>query len=472
MLELILLQFSKRENSTLIPTAAELQGGTSIQISLKGGCDILNPTFVLNSSNIPAGNNYAYLPAFNRYYFITGMASVRDNLVEITARVDVLGSWKSAIQSTSAFVAYDGTANTELIDTRLSAITTPSVSQESNEIPYLSRTGNLRLCVQGWNGVEVFVLNTSNDLYDIMTQMPTTISQVVQNIVDETAGWQAFIETFASIGSIGGSIKSLYWVPWDSFGTFTHEIILGNYHTGITRPGLLYVNQTAACRLATVTVRIPWQFDDWRNQEPYTHVYLYLPFIGVIHLPSSEIINAESLDIDYSISQINGNLTVAVYAGQYGNSPCIFSGSGQSGVAIPVGTANINPGSVLNTITSGATAVLSAATGNVANLVGSLGSVAGSGLSALTPIMTGISGGGGGSAAELDFDVRCWTICHDTNVAPSSVSAIMGTPTMATKSLSGLSGYVQTVGASIRGNMMDVERSQINTYLDRGIYIE
>ena len=118
MLELILLQFSKRENSTLIPTATELQGGTSVQISLKGGCDILNPTFVLNSSNIPAGNNYAYLPAFNRYYFITGIASVRENLVEITARVDVLASWKDAILAGTFTILFETNGNSNIVDTR------------------------------------------------------------------------------------------------------------------------------------------------------------------------------------------------------------------------------------------------------------------------------------------------------------------------------------------------------------------
>ena len=470
MLDLYLMQFSKRENSTLIPTETQLASATRISVALKGGCDILTPTFILESSNIPAGNNYAKFQ--DRYYFITGITSVRNNLVEITARVDVLGSWKSAIQSTTAFVLYDGTANTEIVDQRLSVVTTPTVQQSSDEIPYLSRTGNLRLCVQGDNGCEVFVLNTSRDLFDLMARMPQHISDVVSLITNETTGFQEFFETFASMGSVGGTIKSLYWVPWDAFGTINHEIHLGTYNTELIRPGLLYVNQNALCRLTTVELAIPWQFDDWRNQEPYTHVYLYIPFIGVIKLPCSEIINAESISIDFSISQINGNLTVAVYAGAYGNSPCIYSGSGSSGIAIPVGTANLNPGAIVNTLTSAAGAVLSAATLNPGGLVNSLGGLAGNGLSAITPLMTSISGGGGGSAAELDFDVRCWTVCHGTNVEPSNISSIMGTPTMQTKSLSGLTGYVQTVGFSVSGNMLDTERSQINQLLDRGIYIE
>ena len=64
------------------------------------------------------------------------------------------------------------------------------------------------------------------------------------------------------------------------------------------------------------------------------------------------------------------------------------------------------------------------------------------------------------------------TVFHDTIVSPDSVSAVIGTPTMATKSLSALSGYVETRNASVAGGMTDTERKAINKYLDGGIYIE
>ena len=470
MLDLYLMQFSKRENSTLIPTETQLASATRVSVALKGGCDILTPTFILESSNIPAGNNYAKFQ--ERYYFITGISSVRNNLVEITARVDVLGSWKSAIQAMSAFVAYDTTANTEIDDDRLSVLTTPTIDSDSSDIEYLTRQGSLRLCVTNSNSPEVYVIETGSDLYDLMTDLPQYLSDIVSHILTVEDGIGAIIENFASMGTIANSIKSLYLVPWTTFGLSSRDVWIGRYNTGKRADCILAGSMVDVCRLATASVRIPWQFSDWRNKEPYTHVYLYIPFIGVIHLPASELIGTDHLEMDFSINQINGDFSVAVYAGAYGNSPCVYNGCGSSGISIPIGTSTINPAAVLNTMVAGGQLLVSAASKNPAVMLSALGNLAGHGLAALTPIMSSIPGGGGGSALELDFDIRCWTVCHNTNIEPSSVSAIMGTPTMKTKSLSGLTGYVQTVGASVSGLMLDTERTQINQLLDRGIYIE
>ena len=230
MLELILLQFSKRENSTLIPTAADLQGGTSVSISLKGGCDILNPTFILNSSDIPAGNNYAYVPAFNRYYFITGISAVRNDLVEITGRVDVLGSWKSAIQAASAFVAYDGTSNTEVVDRRLSVKTSAVITMDSQQMPGSSSAGTCIVMLQGEGNVGAFDIPMGNldKLTDgVYTKVDSDLSSLVQSVEEF---WKYFIKQVASQGQAGDNIKGAYWYPWIFTSSFDQLIYFEAWH--------------------------------------------------------------------------------------------------------------------------------------------------------------------------------------------------------------------------------------------------
>ena len=468
MLELILLQFSKRENSTLIPTAAELQGGTSIQISLKGGCDILNPTFVLNSENIPAGNNYAYVPSFNRYYFITGMASVRNNMVEITARVDVLGSWKDAIQSISAFVAYDVSANTEVVDRRLSVKTSSVITMDSQQMPGSSSAGTCIVMLQGEGNVGAFDIPLGNldKLTDgVYTKVDSDLNSLIQSIEEF---WKYFIKQVASQGQAGDNIKGAYWYPWiftSSFDQLVYPLKLGTFETQYGGTRIVEM-----VKWNEAVMEIPWQFSDWRNNEPYTHLYLYIPYIGTIKLPTSDLIGEEYLTVQIGVNRINGNMAVNV---ERQNGATIYSGSGNTGYPLPVGSANINTGAIAGGIIAGAAAaVAGVASGNALAAIGGLGAIAGAGIEGLLPNVSSTFGGGGGAASVLSDRIRLYCVTHDTNVAPSSVSAIMGTPTMATKSLSGISGYVQTVGASVRGNMMDVERSQINTYLDRGIYIE
>ena len=114
-------------------------------------------------------------------------------------------------------------------------------------------------------------------------------------------------------------------------------------------------------------------------------------------------------------------------------------------------------------------AVGAAASGNI----GLAASMAVSSLTSLSPTITSIGGGSGGAASGLDLRVHCTTVFHDTNVAPNSIAATIGTPTLAQQSLAGKTGYVQTQNASVQGdNMSDAARQEINAMCDGGIYIE
>ena len=117
------------------------------------------------------------------------------------------------------------------------------------------------------------------------------------------------------------------------------------------------------------------------------------------------------------------------------------------------------------------------ATGGAAALAIGAGAIAGE-FNAMTPIPSSVGGTGGGAILGLrggagdGFALRCMTIFHDTNIAPDSVSAVIGTPANAVKSLSGLTGYVETRNFSVSGAMTDRERADINRLLDGGVYIE
>ena len=469
MLDLYLMQFSKRENSTLIPTETQLASATKVSVALKGGCDILTPTFILESSNIPAGNNYAKFQ--DRYYFITGISSVRNNLVEINARVDVLGSWKSAIQSMSAFVAYDGTANTEIVDKRLSVKTSATIAKDVQPITGSSDAGTAVMMIQGEDNIGAFIVpmgNVAKLTNGVLTKVDNELNSLTQTVEEF---FKFFIKQVASQGQAGDNIKGAYWYPWilnDDSDQLIYPLKLGSFETVY---GGDKINKYT--KWIETVMEIPWQFSDWRNNAPYTEIYLYLPYVGVINIAASQIMGEEYLTVWYGVNRLNGNIAVSV---SRSDNCILYTGSGSSGMPLPFGSSNLNTGAIAGGVIGGASAIIAGSlTGGAAAAAGiaaGLGSIAGAGLESLLPGFSSTLGGGGGAAAELDKRIVCWSVCHDTNVDPTSISSIMGTPTMATKSLSGLSGYVQTIGASVSGDMLDTERSQINQLLDRGIYIE
>jgi hypothetical protein len=72
--------------------------------SLRNESNVINPNIRIEVDN-PALYNYAYIPEFGRYYYITDMRSIRTNLWELSMHVDVLMSFADAIRALPVIVA-------------------------------------------------------------------------------------------------------------------------------------------------------------------------------------------------------------------------------------------------------------------------------------------------------------------------------------------------------------------------------
>lgn len=76
----------------------------TIEGNLVNETDIINPTIVLEHDSSIINSNYMYIPTFGRYYFITKIESIRNNVWRISAHVDVLETYKTQIKSQTAIV--------------------------------------------------------------------------------------------------------------------------------------------------------------------------------------------------------------------------------------------------------------------------------------------------------------------------------------------------------------------------------
>lgn len=84
---------------------------------LRNATDFANPViqFEMGLSDI---YNYAYIPDFGRYYYLSPPVSVRNGLIEYTGRIDVLQSWyKDFMYSPMIAGRSDSTYNKYLPDT-------------------------------------------------------------------------------------------------------------------------------------------------------------------------------------------------------------------------------------------------------------------------------------------------------------------------------------------------------------------
>lgn len=477
-LTLTLYKFSKRQNSTAVPPS----GGTEVSIDLKDQTQILTPTFILHWTEYP---DYNYAEFMGRYYFISTIESIRNDIWALSCSVDLLATYKSEILSTSAFVAYDTAANTEITDRRLSTKTTAVRAENAgNAWDYLGKGFCVMLNVVGQSACATYAvdLSVAAAMLDATT-MNNWLDSILEPVDpdDPPQDWteklaDAITNAFrqlVSSGSAADCIKSAFIlpVPYSLISGSETDIYLGQFNTHVR--GKL---RTSRGIQDASYVAIPWQTADWRRNAPYTEIYLYIPFIGVISFPASGLIGASGFYVDAAFDETAGDavFTVAIDA--------IAAGSAQKVVGqyttnmsanYAIGSSNITPKQLMTAIGSGAVAVGAAiATGGAAAVAAGTAGIMGE-FNSAQPIPSSVGGAGGGAVLALfGYVPRCMVIFHDTNVAPDSVSAVIGTPTNEVKALSGLSGYVETRCASVSGDMLESERTQINKLLDGGIYIE
>lgn len=467
---------SKRRNSTKQPSGLSDQR----DCKLKETTSVDHPTFIVTGNNF----HYNYASWDGRYYFIKDIRSVHNGLSEIDCEIDVLATYKSAILNTTAYVLYDSTSNTELPDNRLPMKTTKSVSASSAACPLVPDAGGTYiLSITGSHGStgvykctqsEVAALiDDLNDIYDNLfdyeaqhpAPTPPTGSHDVSDWVEYWTSWASWLwesvkypvtQLFGS-GNIPENIRECRYLPFN-IGTTggSNKVYLGTFET-----------QQSLSKLATDTVvrstsvSIPWQVSDFRRRSPYTEIYLYIPYIGMVRLSSENLVGQSSISIAYAISVRDGSVICTVSSG----SEVLGQYPGNVGCSIPIGFSNTNLAKAGQAVIEGA---VSAANKNL----GGVGMAALDFGDAITPNFTSIGGLDGIAGIASPQNIVCYTVFHDTIVAPNVDLQVIGSPTMHSKSLSGLTGFCQCLDAHVEADAMAEELAEIDAHLNNGFFIE
>lgn len=104
---LMKLYTTKTPNNTI---GKVLENETEYNIKFKSQADRTKPVVVLMSETM-IDFNYAYIPDFNRYYFVESIEITPNKIYNISLRCDVLESFKNDILESSGFVNQQTTPN-------------------------------------------------------------------------------------------------------------------------------------------------------------------------------------------------------------------------------------------------------------------------------------------------------------------------------------------------------------------------
>lgn len=448
--------FTKKKNSTAQPS-----GGTSLECQLKQETSIGNPTFIINGWN--AAYNYAYVPIWGRYYFVTDATYLTGQRVEVSCSVDVLATYKSNISDYTAFVERSATQFNVFVTDNLVSNTLDIVAQDHKistfPSPFDRDTGTYMLRVvnhtSSSTGICTYAL-TVGQLSSFMDAMFSdgTFGDALSDEVTKTFfnPFQYVVSLMwvpVSIDAISGSSENIYFGWWDS-GVSAIKVS-GDYAGGVTS----IINP----------VTIPEnKYADFRKyHSAFSQYYLYLPCIGSVPISGSDIENG--LVITLTIDIITGNAEYHLQeAGESGGvGTLIATYMCQMGVPVQIGQLN----SMLNGVISGVGGVV----GNLLN--GNIGGAIASGVDSVqdvtspTPSVNGTQGSKYMITALGRVDVTC--LNYGTCDRPETVA---GRPLYKNIKLSSLSGYIKCGAASVPIPGYDSEKDTLNNYLNSGFYLE
>lgn len=114
--------YNSRAEKNRVNKSEYLVNPVTIAGTLRKPTSVISPYIEISARTYPS-YNYAYIEEFHRYYFITNIVSIRNNLWGISFSVDPLMSFRRAIYNTTAFVDRCSSSayyDRDIVDARIS----------------------------------------------------------------------------------------------------------------------------------------------------------------------------------------------------------------------------------------------------------------------------------------------------------------------------------------------------------------
>ena len=465
-----LYTFSKRDNSTKQPAA---NSGSDFDCVLKSSSGIMRPTLTFNFGITadPSHFNYAYIPAFDRYYFVEEWYFDRA-LWTCTLKVDVLATYKSNIGGSSLYIMRAaGAHNGDIIDTLYPAKTGCSFASDTVANP--------------WNDAATYVIGVvsasatcgSQTHYAMLRGGFTTLCSNLLSAVEATGvvtenngfSWDDCSQALQrSLVDPLQYIKSCVLLPvaiGDTHGTAGAAITVYNWDAHTTGK-VLTENQAI---VKTYTFNISKHPDtnsrgNYVNSAPFTNISLTIPPFGVFDIDTSVTCNASTLTATIRIDQITGKASLTITC----NGIVLNRVEAQLGIPISMSSVKqdfIGAASGLAGAVGGAAA--GALSGGIGGMVMGAASGIGNAITSLVPRASTI--GTTGSYGTLLGDFR---LDHQFFRPVSDDNTHNGRPLCEVRQINTLSGYMLIQDGDVNTNGTAEEDRLIRNYLESGFYYE
>ena len=456
--------FSKRKNSTKQPGVSDSY--TEVDVKLKEFTSVKSPAFALDTTDFTF--EYAYIPTWNRYYFVADQTSINASTTQYTLEEDVMATNKTAIGNTVARIAFSSTGyDKDIID--------PRISVSTKKLNYKKETTSTGISDTGCYVLTVF--NDQNSVSNGLGQsycMDAANMQKIKHWLGDNSIFQQAVNYF--LGNPLDAVFQCHWVPFPlgGVGSSVGIIYIGNQPSNTLQA---YTFSGTGIAGKTDTVELPWRYNDFRDAEPYSSATLFIPGVGNVDLNLSDWLNSNNIHVQYSYEYGTGDVTYLLVDD---NGYIIQTASCNMASQCPLGQFSTNVGGALSSIggTLGGigTAVAGAVSENPGMVIAGAGAaLSGSASTALSANHRAVSLRGtiGGRTNALINKFILTGFYMDTeDCTDANYIALKGRPVAESHAINTHSGYVQCDDASVSIAGDAWERDEVNAFLNSGFFYE
>lgn len=360
-IQIKLYSFSKKENSTLIPQSNDATMVT-YDCVIKTPSSLMTPIVELNiTGSNPTLKNYARIPDFNRYYFITDWKFDR-GLWYAYLMVDVLGSFLTSIGALSMYILRSSKQSNGYIKDMMYPIT-GNVSYDSTIFESGAGIGYK----DGY--FVVTTVGSSNNAGQTIWQMNATeFNNVLDQLMATASGnvsWGGLAQGLVnSLLNPTDYIVSAFWFP-KKFSTASHNS--GTFTCGLWSSGVTVDIIDNVQVAETYLVDIPKHPQantrgKYLNLAPFTEYELDLGFIRTIPLDTTKLVDVSQILVSLYIDPMTGVAVVEGRTVTANDQMQLFKLSCNYGVPINIAMGKNN---IINALAQGAEALPKVALGDV-----------------------------------------------------------------------------------------------------------
>ena len=469
--------FTKKSNSTARPSATPAQ---SLDCKLKDQSGVLRPVLEVAGISNPSSLNYAQIPAYGRYYYVTDWTYYR-GVWEASLQVDAMATYKLVIGSESKYVLRSSYASTpSAIDTLY-----PALAWAPN---YYYDTASFNWARDFDYGVYILgVANRASDGIGAITYYAmgsSTIRRLVQYMMPALSDWLDSFTGFTDVlyRSIYGPfdyIKSCRWFPISYTPSTSLEIVtFGNYMVNETGEEIYARPLDDDIRdwyVDSRTLQLPagWlSLEGKYRAAPYAHIYLVINPWGVIELNPEDFTDSRTLKVSVYADFMSGDGILKVYKVLGSSEYFITQKTARMSVDVNLSQTSVDARGLL----AGAGAAAAGIGGLIASGGSSViasGALAGSGVTsaaiASTPSLSGSLSTTFDAAVAMEGTA---TLIYQSTYFAQESNAEFGKPLLDVRQLSAIPGYIKCADGHLDVAAYPEETAEIENYLTGGFFYE